>query len=91
MFIELRELLCSGAVRRHQLGSKVFLSSTDAYELIQNAGKGGELYANDRKEKKDHGLQWSSFCVVFRSFSQCETGKQRICGRESCHFLYLAE
>ena len=40
MFIELRELLCSGAIRRHQLGSKGLLSSTDAYELIQNAGKG---------------------------------------------------
>ena len=53
--------------------------------------KGGELYANDRKEKKDHGCCGRLFCVVFCSFSQCETGKQQIRGRESCRFLHLAE
>ena len=32
MFIELRELLCSGAIRRHQLGAKDLLTPTSSYE-----------------------------------------------------------
>ena len=30
MFIELRELLCSGAIRRHQLGAKDLLTPTSS-------------------------------------------------------------
>ena len=32
MVIELRELLCSGAIRRHQLGAKDLLTPTSSYE-----------------------------------------------------------
>ena len=32
MFIELRELLCSGAIRRHQLGAKDLLTPT-SYDM----------------------------------------------------------
>ena len=32
MFIELRELLCSGAIRRHQLGAKDLLTPTSSYD-----------------------------------------------------------
>ena len=32
MFIELRELLCSGAIRRHQLGAKYLLTPTSFYK-----------------------------------------------------------
>ena len=31
MFAELRELLCSGAIRRHQLGAKDLLTPTSFY------------------------------------------------------------
>ena len=32
MFVELRELLCSGAIRRHQLGAKDLLTPT-SYDM----------------------------------------------------------
>ena len=32
MFVELRELLCSGAIRRHQLGAKDLLTPTSSYD-----------------------------------------------------------
>ena len=35
MFAELRELLRSGAIRRHQLGGQYLLTPTDAYELLR--------------------------------------------------------
>ena len=36
MFIELRELLCSGAIRRHQLGEKELLTPTSFPQQQQN-------------------------------------------------------
>ena len=33
MFVELRELLRSGAIRRHQLGSKYLFTATSYYKI----------------------------------------------------------
>ena len=38
MFVELRELLCSGAIRRHQLGSKGLLTLVSLYHSGKKNG-----------------------------------------------------
>lgn len=38
MFAELRELLRSGAIRRHQLGAKYLLTPTSFFNLITRLG-----------------------------------------------------
>ena len=39
MFVELRELLCSGAIRRHQLVAKDLLTPTSYDSVIETHGR----------------------------------------------------
>ena len=58
MFIELRELLCSGAIRRHQLGAKDLLTPTSKICFYKE--KGSDM--SERKKAAHHNILLYIIC-----------------------------